>query len=111
MPLEEVSTPGLKSIEEISKFLKVSPNHTLKAVLYLADGEFVMAVIRGDLEINEIKLKKILHCSELSLAGESEVTAAGIVAGFVSPVGLKNKVKVIGDDSIVRGNQFCSRGQ
>jgi prolyl-tRNA synthetase len=110
LPLEEVNTPGLKSIEEISRFLTVSPDHTLKAVLYLADGEFVMAVIRGDLEINEIKLKKILHCSELSLAGESEITAAGLIAGFVSPVGLKNKIKVIGDDSIVEGINFVAGG-
>ena len=108
--LTEVSTPGLKTIEEISKFLKVSPNHTLKAVLYVADGEFVMAVIRGDLEINEIKLIKILHCSELSLASEAEVNAAGIVAGFISPVDLKNKIKVIGDDSIVEGINFVAGG-
>jgi prolyl-tRNA synthetase len=110
LSLEEVSTPGLKSIEEISKFLKVSPDHTLKAVLYIADGEFVMAVIRGDLEINEIKLKKILHCTELGLAGEADVNAAGIVAGFVSPVGLKSKIKVIGDDSIVESINFVAGG-
>jgi prolyl-tRNA synthetase len=110
LPLEEVSTPGLKTIEEISKFLKVSPDHTLKAVLYVANGEFVMAVIRGDLEINEIKLRKILHCTDLNLAGEAEVTAAGIVGGFVSPVGLKSKIKVIGDDSIVEGINFVAGG-
>jgi prolyl-tRNA synthetase len=110
LPLEEVSTPGLKTIEEISKFLKVSPNHTLKAVLYVANGEFVMAVIRGDLEINDIKLRKILHCTDLNLAGEAEVTAAGIVSGFVSPVGLKSKIKVIGDDSVVEGINFVAGG-
>jgi prolyl-tRNA synthetase len=110
LPLEEVSTPGLKSIEEISKFLKVSPVRTLKAVLYLADGEFVMTVIRGDLEINEIKLKKVLHCTELGLAAEAEVNATGIVAGFVSPVGLKSKIKVVGDDSIVEGINFVAGG-
>lgn len=110
LPLEEVSTPGLTSIEQISKFLKVEPNHTLKAVLYVADNEFVMAVIRGDLEINELKLRKILHCTELRLATEGEVIAAGIIAGFVSPVGLKSKVKVIADDSIVEGVNFVAGG-
>jgi prolyl-tRNA synthetase len=110
LPMEEVSTPGLKSIEEISKFLKVTPDHTLKAVLYAADGEFVMSVIRGDLEINEIKLKKVLHCTDLNLANEAEVSAAGIVAGFVSPVGLKSKIKVVGDDSIVEGVNFVAGG-
>ena len=110
LPMQEVSTPGLTSIEQISKFLKVSPDHTLKAVLYVAGGEFVMAVIRGDLEINEIKLKKVLHCTELALAGEKDVAAADIVAGFVSPVGLKAKVKIVADDSVTTGINFTTGG-
>ncbi len=110
LPPEEVSTPGLTSIEEISKFLKINPDHTLKAVLYVADGEFIMSLIRGDLEINEIKLKKVLHCSDLRLAAEGEVQSAGIVAGFVSPVGLKAKVKVVADDSLVSGVNFVAGG-
>ncbi len=110
LPLEEVGTPGLTSIEEISKFLKVRPDHTIKAVLYVADGEFVMAVIRGDLEINEIKLKKVLHCTDINLANENEVVTAGIVAGFVSPVGLKAKVKVVADDSLVSGVNYVAGG-
>jgi len=108
LPMQEVNTPGLTSIEEISRFLKVDPSHTLKAVLYVADSEFVMAVIRGDLEINEIKLKKVLHAADLRLATEDEVKAAGIVAGFVSPVGLKAKVKVVGDDSIIAGINYAA---
>ena len=79
----------MKSIEEVSKFLKVDPSRTLKVVLYAADGQLVMALIRGDLEINEIKLKKVLHCTDLRLATEAEVAAAGLIGGFVSPVGLR----------------------
>ena len=108
LSLEEVSTPGIKSIEALSKFLKIDPSRTLKAVLYAADGEFVMALIRGDLEINEIKLKKVLHVTDLRLATEAEVTAAGITAGFVSPVGLKSQVKVVGDDSVVAGVNYVA---
>ncbi len=108
--MEEIATPGLTSIEQISKFLKVAPDHTLKAVLYVADNQFVMAVIRGDLEINEIKLKKVLHCTDLALAGEKDVAAAGIVAGFVSPVGLKVKVKTVADDSVTEGINFAAGG-
>jgi prolyl-tRNA synthetase len=110
LPLEEVSTPGLTSIQQISQFLKVKPHHTLKAVLYSADGEFILALIRGDLEINEIKLKKVLRCTDLRLATEGEVMAAGIVAGFVSPVGLKSGIRVIGDDSVVSGINFVAGG-
>jgi prolyl-tRNA synthetase len=110
LPIEEVSTPGLTSIEEISGFLKVAPDHTIKAVLYLADGEFVMAVIRGDLEINEIKLKHLLKCTDLEMADENRVRAAGIVGGFVSPVGLNGKVKIVGDTSIVENVNFAAGG-
>jgi prolyl-tRNA synthetase len=108
LALEEVSTPGIKSIEDLSKFLKIDHSRTLKAVLYAADGEFVIALIRGDLEINEIKLKKVLHVTDLRLASEAEVAAAGITAGFVSPVGLKNHVKVVGDDSVVAGVNYVA---
>jgi prolyl-tRNA synthetase len=110
LPMEKVSTPGITSIEDLSNFLKVDPNRTLKVVLYTADGELVMSVIRGDLEINEIKLKKVLHCTDLRLATEAEVISNGLVAGFVSPVGLKGKVKVVGDDSVVAGVNYIAGG-
>jgi prolyl-tRNA synthetase len=110
LPMEEVSTPGVTSIEDLAKFLKVKPNRTLKVVLYAADNVPVMAVIRGDLEINEIKLKKVLHCTDLSLALENEVAGAGLVAGFVSPVGLNGRVKVIADDTVVEGVNFVAGG-
>ena len=102
MPLEEVKTPGAATIEEVSRFLKIAPSHTLKAVFYIADGELVFVVIRGDLEVNEIKLKNALKCYELRLATEAEVTGAGIVAGAASPVGLRN-IKVVADDSVTLG--------
>jgi prolyl-tRNA synthetase len=110
LPMEEVSTPAMSSIEQVSQYLKVEPSRTLKVVLYSADGNLVMAIIRGDLEINEIKLKKALHCVDLKLATETEVKNTGIVAGFVSPVGLDGKVKVVADDSIVEGVNYIAGG-
>jgi prolyl-tRNA synthetase len=110
LPLEEVNTPGVTTIDALAKFLKIDSNSTLKVVLYTADGALVMAVIRGDLEINEIKLKKVLHVTDLRLATEAEVAAAGLSAGFVSPVGLKHEVKVVGDDSVVAGVNYIAGG-
>lgn len=107
LPLEEVATPGVATIKELSDFLKVPSDHTLKAVFYAADGELFFAVIRGDLEVNEVKLKNTLNCVELHLADEGEVTKAGIVAGSASPVGLKN-VKTIVDDSVTSGVNFVA---
>jgi prolyl-tRNA synthetase len=88
LPPEEVATPGAKTIEEVSRFLGVASERTLKAVFYVGDGELVFVTIRGDLEVNEVKLRNILKCSELRLASDDEVQAAGIVAGSASAVGL-----------------------
>ncbi|GAH49036.1 unnamed protein product, partial [marine sediment metagenome] len=106
-PIEEVNTPGMTSIEQVSSFLKMPQSHTLKAVFYVADGKLVFVVIRGDLEVNEVKLKNILKCFELRLATETEVIEAGIVAGFVSPVGISG-IKVVADDSITSGTNFVA---
>ena len=109
LPVEAVATPGMATIEEVAGFLKVPPNHTLKAVFYIADGQFVFVVIRGDLAVNEIKLKNQLHCIDLRLATEAEVKAAGIVAGAASPVGLKG-FKVVADDSVTLATNLVAGG-
>ncbi|MDD5038320.1 MAG: proline--tRNA ligase [Dehalococcoidales bacterium] len=107
LPMEEVETPGMATIDEVSSFLKIPQNQTIKAVFYIADGKLVFVVIRGDLEVNEIKLKNALGCSELRMATEAEVIAAGIVPGAASPVGKKG-IKVVADDSITSGTNFVA---
>ena len=105
LPLEEIATPATKTIEEVADFLGVPSSQTLKAVFYFSDGEFVFVVVRGDLEVNETKLRNALKSSDLRLATEAEVDAAGIVAGFASPIGIKG-IKVVADDSITLGSNF-----
>jgi len=109
LPVEEVATLGAGSIEEVARFLKVPASHTLKAVFYIADGQLVFAVIRGDLAVNETKLKNQLHAADLRLATEGEVIAASLVAGAASPVGLKG-IKVVADDSVTSGSNFVAGG-
>jgi prolyl-tRNA synthetase len=105
LPLEEIATPEAETIEEVAKFVGVPTNQTLKAVFYFTDGEFAFVIIRGDLAVNETKLRNALKCSELRLATEGEVTETGLVAGFASPVGVKG-VKIVADDSITSGSSF-----
>jgi len=109
LPVEEVATPGMGTIEEVAGFLKIPHSHTLKAVLYIADGEMVFVAIRGDLGVNEVKLNNVLRAAELRMATEAEVIEAGIVAGAASPVGLKG-FKVIADDSVTSGTNFVAGG-
>ncbi|HHW08039.1 MAG TPA: proline--tRNA ligase [Clostridia bacterium] len=88
--VEKVATPGIKTIEQVSSFLQVSPRECLKTLIYLADGKPVAVVVRGDREVNEIKLKNKLGCLALELAPDTQVKElTGVSAGSLGPVGLK----------------------
>ena len=106
LPIEEVHSPGVKTIDELCDFLDIPQSKTIKAVFYIVDGELIFVVIRGDLEVNEIKLSNALDTpAELRLASPAEVAEAGIVAGSASPVGLD--VRTVADDSINLGANFA----
>jgi prolyl-tRNA synthetase len=99
--LTEVETPGRKSVEEVSAFLKVSPQQLIKTLI-VTDGEGHAAVglVRGDHELNEIKLKKRLGWEAIFLADEETVQrVTGGPSGFSGPVGLKG-VPVIADHAV-----------
>ncbi len=98
--LEEVSTPDQKTIEQVASFLDAPTTETLKAVFYMADDEPVFVAIRGDLTVNEVKLRNATKALEVRAMTDAETEAAGLVAGFASPVGLKN-IRVVADDSVV----------
>lgn len=88
--MSKVATPNIKTIQEISDFLQVSPEQCLKTLVYLADGKPVAVVVRGDREVNEIKLKNKLDCLELELARDDVVLElSGVPVGSLGPVGLK----------------------
>lgn len=109
LQIEQVATPGRVTIEEVANFLNVPEIQTLKAVFYAADGVMVFVAIRGDIEVNEVKLKNALGCHELRLATEDEVSNAGLVAGSASPLGLSG-IKRIGDPSIALGANLVAGG-
>ena len=103
--LEEISTPGLKTIAGLAEFLNIPESKTLKAVFYMSNGEPVFVTIRGDLDVNEVKLKNALQSHNLRLAEDHEVKAAGLVAGSASAIGISG-IKRVADLSITRGNNF-----
>ena len=106
-PTTEVHTPGIRTIDELVDFLSIPASKTLKAVFYVADGSLVFVVIRGDLEVNEVKLANVLgKPPDLHIATPAEVAEAGIVAGSASPVGLT--IRTIADDSVRSGSNFAA---
>ncbi len=110
--IEKVSTPACKSIEDLAAFLGVPQSRTAKAVFFMASilsgdesaDQFVFAVVRGDMELNETKLANVIHARDLRPATEDEIKAIGAVPGFASPVGLgadeKRPYLVVADDLI-----------
>lgn len=100
LPIAEVETPGIKTIDKVSEFLKIEPAKLVKTLLYTADDKIVVLLIRGDFEANETKLKSYLKCSALGLVDESVIEkATGAPIGFSGPVGLKD-VRIVADNSV-----------
>ncbi len=103
---EQVHTPGLKTVKEVSDFLGVEPRKLVKTILYGTERGFVAALMRGDREINEVKLKKALGTEELQMASPEEILRlSGAPLGFSGPVGLEG-VRILADHSLQDGGNF-----
>jgi prolyl-tRNA synthetase len=98
-PLRRVSTPGCRTVEEVTKFLKVEPAQLVKTLLYSTGKETVAVLIRGDHDANEIKLKRLLGVTDVELAGPAVVEKlTGAPVGFAGPVGLN--VRIMADHAV-----------
>ncbi|MFN0095510.1 MAG: proline--tRNA ligase [Dehalococcoidia bacterium] len=98
--LGKIPTPGRKTIADLVDLLNVEARQTAKAVFYRADGKPVFAVIRGDLDVNEVKLKNALKAKDLEPMDDAAVRAAGLVAGSAGAVGLTG-MTIVADPSAV----------
>ncbi|CAJ1187298.1 prolyl-tRNA synthetase [Companilactobacillus paralimentarius DSM 13238 = JCM 10415] len=97
-----VDTPDVHTIDALAELLKVEPSRIMKAVAYMADDEPVMVMIRGDYDVNDVKLKNYLGADFLREATPDEVKDVfGSVPGFIGPKGINDKVKVLYDSSLV----------
>jgi prolyl-tRNA synthetase len=86
---EAVATPGVRTVEEVATFLKVSPREIVKTLIYETEKGPVAVLLRGDHEVNEVKVKNLLGVTELLLAGPGRVQEfTGAEVGFAGPVGL-----------------------
>jgi prolyl-tRNA synthetase len=98
----EVDTPDTTSIEDVSELLKVDPKSTCKAFFCIdAEGGLVCAIIRGDLEVNEAKIKAVIANKELVMADDELIAKHGMLAGFASPFGTDTKsYRLLVDESL-----------
>jgi prolyl-tRNA synthetase len=100
LPMEEIETPGTTTIASLCDFLGVPLSRTAKAVFYMSgSGRFIFAVIRGDLDINETKLRNAIREATIVPATPEQIRAIGAEPGYGSPVGVRDAL-IVADDSI-----------
>ena len=97
----ELATPGAHTIDQVCAFLKAKPKKVVKTLIYCVDDAPVAVLVRGDCDVNENKLKRLLGAAKVELADEKTIErVTGAPVGFAGPVGLKEKVKVVADPTI-----------
>ncbi len=113
-PLEKevVATPSQTTIEEVASFFNLSPQKFIKTLVYQADEELIVVLVRGDRVLNEIKLQKLHPSITLEMASAEKIKElTGSLPGFVGPVGLA-KVKIYADEEIrTMVNGICGANQ
>ena len=104
LPLEKVSTPHTSTIALLAEFLKIPVEKTIKAVAYQTEEDvLVLAFLRGDHEVNEVKLANAVSgARELRMADEAAIRAAGGCPGFMSPIGIKEGTHIVVDETAMR---------
>src|SRR5205085_10910750 len=111
--LKDVYTPCSTTISDLSSFINIPEAKTIKSVCNVAGDKLLLAVVRGDLEINEVKLANTLYhhginAADLHLATPEELARAGIVAGYTSPLHKEAHVLIVADPSLHLGNNYVA---
>ncbi|MBA4496232.1 proline--tRNA ligase [Paenactinomyces guangxiensis] len=105
--MEKVATPGKRSIQDVAAYLNVPTRQLVKSLLFIADGTPVLVLVRGDHEVNDVKVKNLVDASLCELADEETIRrVTGAPSGFVGPVGLKEKVQVFVDQAVMQLNEM-----
>lgn len=103
--LELVETLNCKSIDEVCDYLNIDKKHTVKALLMNVNEELVIFFIRGDRELNESKVCKLLGVSEINFANDELIATSNAVPGFTGPINLNCKTVI--DEEILHMRNFC----
>lgn len=109
---ELVSTPGQHTISMVCEYLHAPVSQSIKAVVYRLDDKVVLAMVRGDHEVNEVRLQNIYHAVNVGMASDEDLKACGLTAGYISPIGLKtsDKFDIVVDASVMEMEDACCGG-
>lgn len=106
---EIVQTPGQHTIEKVCNYLHLPVKSSVKAVVYKLDDTVVLAMVRGDHEVNEVRLQSIYNAINVDMASDKDLKACGLTAGYISPIGLKTSehFDIICDASVMEMQDAC----
>ena len=107
--MEELDTPSQHTIEELVAFMGTSADKFIKTLLFMADGKPVAVLLRGDRELNEIKLAHLIDADDIQFATPEQVEAmTGAAVGFAGPAGLKGVEKIYADKELKACNDWIA---
>ncbi|WP_311393087.1 proline--tRNA ligase [Dialister invisus] len=106
---EIVETPGQHTIQMVCDFIHVSVVCSVKAVVYKLDDTVVLALVRGDHEVNEVRLQNLFNAVNVGLASDEDLKRCGLIAGYISPIGLKkaDNFEIIVDTTVMEMEDAC----
>lgn len=106
---EIVETPGQHTIEMVCDFLHAPVKQSVKAVVYNVDGLVVLAMVRGDHEVNETKIQHIYNAINVDMASDEDLEKVGLTAGYISPIGLKRtkEFDILVDPTVMEMQDAC----
>lgn len=109
---ELVATPGQHTIEMVCDYLRLPIERSVKAVVYKLDDTVVLAMVRGDHEVNEVHLQNIYSAAVVGMASEEDLVRCGLTAGYISPIGLKKSehFDIVVDKSVMEMQDACCGG-
>ena len=109
LPLEKVATPDAHTIAMLAEYLRIPVEKTIKAVAYQTEEDvLILAFLRGDHEVNEVKLANAVGAQELRMADDAAIRAAGGCPGFMSPIGIKEGACIVVDETAMRMHNAVS---
>ncbi len=107
--MEKVETPGKRKVDTVCDFLGIMPDQLVKTMVYKADGKPVAVLVRGDREVEEVKLKNLLGVADVELADDKEVfDATGVPTGYLGPVGIA--IRTVADQEVAVMQNFYAGG-
>ncbi len=106
LAMEKVTTPGKRKVAAVTDFLRIAPRQLVKTMIFMADGKPIAVLLRGDHEVQPVKLKNFLKADEVELASDQECfDAVGVPSGYIGPVGIK--VPMVADREVMSLSNFA----